>query len=189
MKFIVIALAVLLVCLSIAPTSAQSKKKAPKAKATKPSQPDTRTVSASPVIEGDPSTKPDARADNRTVSASPVIEGDPMIPPDDCITKQELKAKLEGGMQVLILDLRSGEEWKARAAKIKGALHVSVADVEKKMTGWNKAQPIVAYCACPDDVTSAQVTRTLKAAGFKHAKALLGGWREWEQAGYPTESK
>ncbi len=189
MKFIAVALAVLLVCLSFAPTSAQSKKKSPKAKATKPTPPDTRTVSASPVIEGDPSTKPDARADNRTVSAGPVIEGDPMIPPDDCITKQELKAKLDAGASVMLLDVRSAESWKASARKIKGAQHLSAEDVEKKMKDWNKMRTIVAYCACPDDATSALVARTLKEAGFKNAKALLGGWHAWEQAGYPTEPK
>ena len=142
MKSIAITLAFLLACILVVPNHAQSKKKATKAKAAKPIKPDHRIVSASPVIEGDPITKPD----NRIVSASPVIEGDPMIP-DDRITIQDLKAKLEAGAPVLILDARTAEGWNASPTKIKGAIRVPYEDVEKKLKDWKKTQEIIAYCA------------------------------------------
>jgi rhodanese-related sulfurtransferase len=85
--------------------------------------------------------------------------------------------------------VRSAEGWNAATKKIKGAIHVSLEEVEKKMKGWKKTQEIVAYCACPDDTTSLSVARTLKNAGFPKVKALWGGWQAWEQASYPTEPK
>lgn len=123
MKQISITLALLLACLLVVPSHAQNKKKAAKAKAAKPTKPD-----------------------NRTVSASPVIEGDPMIP-EDRITIQDLKAKLEAGAPVLILDVRTAEGWNASKTKIKGALRVPYEDIEKKMKDWKKTQEIIAYCA------------------------------------------
>jgi rhodanese-related sulfurtransferase len=181
MKSVSIALAVLLICFFTAPNVAQNKKKASKAKTVKP---DNRTVSASPVVEGDPITK----ADDRIVSARPVLEGDPMIP-EDRISIDDLKAKLASGAAVLILDVRSANDWKASATRIKGAIRVPIEEVEKKMAGWKKTQEVVAYCACSDDATSLMVTATLKKAGFKNVKALWGGWHAWEQAGYVTEAK
>lgn len=181
MKSIAIALACLLVCCFAAPNAAQTKKKAVKAK---PAKPDNRIVTASPMIEGDPVTK----SDNRIVSARPVIEGDPMIP-EDRISIDDLKVKLAGGSAVLILDVRSADDWKASATKIKGAIRVPLEEVEKKMTGWKKTQEVVAYCACSDDAASLSVTASLKKAGFKNVKALWGGWQAWEQAGYATEAK
>ena len=142
MKPISITLALLLACLLVVPNHAQNKKKAAKAKATKPAKPGQRTVSASPVIEGDPSTKPD----NRVVSASPVIEGDPMIP-DDRVSIHDLKAKLEAGAKVLILDVRAADGWNSATTKIKGAVRVPYEDLEKKMKDWKKTQEIIAYCA------------------------------------------
>lgn len=188
MKSISIALVVLFVCACFAaPTQAQSKKKSPKAKAAKQIAPDTRTVTASPVIEGDPITKPNSQ-DNRIVSANPVIEGDPMIP-EDRISIHDLKAKLDEKTSVLILDVRSADGWKTATTKIKGARRVTLEDVEKQMKSWQKSQEIIAYCACSDDATSLSVTHTLKKAGFKNIKALWGGWNAWQEAGYPTEPK
>lgn len=123
MKSIAITLAFLLACILVVPNHAQSKKKATKAKAAKPIKPD-----------------------HRIVSASPVIEGDPMIP-DDRITIQDLKAKLEAGAPVLILDVRTAEGWNASPTKIKGAIRVPYEDVEKKLKDWKKTQEIIAYCA------------------------------------------
>ena len=176
--------ACLLALLVILPSHAQSKKKTIKTKTAKPTRIDNRTVAANPVVEGDPITKPD----DRVVSANPIVEGDPMIP-DDRISIHDLKARLDNGSKVLVLDVRSAESWKASATKIKGAMHVSREEVEKKMSEWKKTQEFIAYCACSDDATSLQVVETMKKAGFKKVKALWGGWDAWGQAGYVTEPK
>lgn len=165
MKSIAITLAFLLACILVVPNHAQSKKKVVKVKATKPITPDIRTV-----------------------SASPVIEGDPMVP-DDRITIQDLQMKLKASAPILILDVRATEGWNSSPTKIKGAIRVPSEDIEKRMIDWKKTQEIIAYCTCSDDATSLSVARTLKKAGFKNVKALWGGWSAWEQAGFLTEPK
>lgn len=185
MKFIVTAC--LCAWLVIIPSLAQTKKKSTKTKAVKivkPAKSEDRPIAANPVIEGDPITKPD----NRIVSANPIVEGDPMIP-DDRVSIHDVKAKLDSGASILILDVRSAEGWKSATAKIKNARRVSIEEVEKQMKSWQKLQEIVAYCACSDDATSLLAIETLKKAGFKNVKALWGGWHAWIEAGYPTEPK
>lgn len=142
MKPIAIALGLLLVATLVMSGAAQSKKKAPKSKAAQPAPQDNRPVSASPVIEGDPSTKPD----DRVVSAQPVIEGDPMIP-EDRITIEELKGKLATKAKVLILDVRSTTSWMSSPTKIKGAIRVREEEVKGRMTEWQKTREVVTYCA------------------------------------------
>ena len=182
MKYISIALTILLAGFLAVSNQAQNHQKPAKAKPSPPAKPD--TVTATPVVEGDPITKPD----NRVVRASPVIEGDPMVP-EDRITIEELKAKVNAKSQVVILDVRSKDDWNASTTKIKGAIRVLPEEVEKKMLDWKKTQEIVAYCSCSDDSTSLRVTQTLKKAGFQNVKALWGGWHAWEQESFPTELK
>ena len=144
MKYIAIAL--LLLCSCAVPNYAQSTKKPAKAQPAKPATPDTRPVSATPVVEGDPDTK----QDKRVVSANPVIEGDPMTPPTvakDRITIEALKARLAKKSRVLILDVRSVSSWVSSPTKIKGAVRVREEDVKGQMSAWKKTQEIVTYCA------------------------------------------
>ncbi len=183
MKHLSIVLAFLLACILVVPNHAQNKKKAHKAKTAKPAAPDNRTISARPVIADDPSNKAD-----RIVFASPVIEGDPMIPADR-LSIHDLKAQLDAGAQVLILDLRSPETWQAATTKIKGARRVAVEDLAQKMKGWSKMQQIVAYCECTDDAASMNAVQILKQAGFKNVTALWSGWKAWQEAGYATDPK
>jgi rhodanese-related sulfurtransferase len=75
-----------------------------------------------------------------------VIEGDPMIP-EDRISIEELKARLEAGAKVLVIDVRAADGWEAAKTKIKGALRVPYEKLEEQMKGWEKTQEIVAYCA------------------------------------------
>lgn len=142
MKPIVVALGLMLAATLVVSGAAQSKKKPAKAKPVPPTPQDNRPVSASPVIEGDPSTKPD----DRVVSAQPVIEGDPMIP-EDRITIDELKGKLAAKKKVLILDVRSTTSWMSSTTKIKGAVRVRYEDVEKRMSKWKKTREVITYCA------------------------------------------
>ena len=115
----------------------------------------------------------------------------PAAPPvvEDRISIEQLKAKLDSGAQILILDVRALEGWNTSANKIKGAVRVPMEDVDKKKGEWNKAMEIITYCSWPDEATSASVVRTLKRDGFKNVKALTGGWKAWEKAGLPVEPK
>ncbi len=81
--------------------------------------------------------------------ASAKKEEKPAVAPvaDDRITIDQLKAKLDAGSQILILDVRALDGWTNSANKIKGAVRVPMEDVDKKKGEWNKATEIITYCS------------------------------------------
>ncbi len=129
-------------------------------------------------------TKPD-----RKVTALPVIEGDPDDPTPTRITVKALKQKMDAKEDIVILDVRSPQAYLGSTVRIKGAVRIPPAEVEERMKELPKNKLIVAYCTCPDESTSGGIADNLVHAGFKSAKALIGGFDAWEAADYPTEPK
>ena len=62
------------------------------------------------------------------------------------MTKEELRAKLDSP-DVVIVDMRLGKDWKASEEKIKGAIRVDPAEVERVAATYPKEQTLVLYCA------------------------------------------
>jgi hypothetical protein len=61
------------------------------------------------------------------------------------ITVQELKAKMDHG-GVLIIDVRSGDDYARSKIKIKGAVRISVVKLEEMSNTLPKDKEIVTYC-------------------------------------------
>lgn len=59
------------------------------------------------------------------------------------ITKEELKAKIDKGENILILDMRAKGSYDGSKFKIKGAVRLSPAEVESKIS---KDKEIITYC-------------------------------------------
>lgn len=62
------------------------------------------------------------------------------------ISKEALKEKL-GDPNVIILDVRTGSDWKASEFKIKGALRVSSSHVDSLSAKYSKDKILILYCA------------------------------------------
>jgi rhodanese-related sulfurtransferase len=62
------------------------------------------------------------------------------------MTKEELKGKLENP-EVIIIDVRTGTDWKASEFKIKGALREEPAAAGEWMKKYPKDKSFVFYCA------------------------------------------
>jgi hypothetical protein len=73
----------------------------------------------------------------------------PVVVPvaDDRITIDALKARLDSGAQILILDVRALEGWNSSPNKIKGAVRVPMEDVDQKKGEWSKVSEIITYCS------------------------------------------
>ena len=87
------------------------------------------------------------------------------------MTAKELKARLDKGEKVIIIDARHD----LAGQIIKGAIHVPI----EKLADWakdaDKGTVIVTYCTCPhDEAADAEVVK-LAQMGFKKAYALAGG--------------
>jgi len=96
-----------------------------------------------------------------------------------------LKAKLDAGEPLFLLDVREPKEFSA--GHIDGALNVPVREVPKALNRLpaDRNAPIVVVCASA--VRSGYVTMALSFKGYTNVKHLAAGYiAGWEKAGYPV---
>ena len=62
------------------------------------------------------------------------------------ITKEELKAKMDKGEDILILDVRTGASYNGSNVKIKGAMRFAPNDVDAWSKNLPKDKEIITYC-------------------------------------------
>jgi rhodanese-related sulfurtransferase len=74
---------------------------------------------------------------------------------------------------------------------IRGSVRVAPENLAASMAGLDldPNRPVVAYCSCPDEETSARVAKELRKMGFKDVKILKGGLGAWTNAGLPIETR
>lgn len=96
------------------------------------------------------------------------------------ITAAELKARLDAGEQINIIDVREPHE--NAEFNIGGVLlplgkvqTMQLDDIENL-----KEEEVIVYCRSGN--RSAQACAILDAAGFKHTKNLVGGMLNWREA-------
>ena len=96
--------------------------------------------------------------------------------------------KLHAAKQVLAIAVRDPHAYEN--GHIPGALNVSFVDVEIMANRLLKEpRPIVAYCACKDEMTAARVAIQLMRVGVKQIRVLSGGWDGWTAGGGKVELK
>ena len=95
-----------------------------------------------------------------------------------------LKAKLDAGEAIFLLDVRQPNEF--AAGRIEGAVNVPVREVPKAIDKIpsDKSAPIVVVCA--SGIRAAYVVMALNFKGYTDVKDLVGGMAGWEKAGYPV---
>lgn len=97
-----------------------------------------------------------------------------------------LKAKLDAGEQIFVLDVRQPNEF--AGGFIEGAVNVPVREVPKALDRLpqDKSAPIVVVCASA--VRSGYVAMALSFKGYSNVKHLAAGYvAGWEKAGYPVK--
>ncbi len=62
------------------------------------------------------------------------------------ITVQELKAKMDKGEDPVILDVRTGNDYGGSKIKIKGAVRMSIVNIEDRYKELPNDKEIVTYC-------------------------------------------
>jgi phage shock protein E len=101
------------------------------------------------------------------------------------ITIDELKPLL-ATKAVVVLDVRRPDEF--AEGHIPGAVNLDYTLVSAQGSRFKgETRPIVAYCACANEMTAARAAVDLAALGIPGAKALKGGWDEWKARGEPIE--
>jgi len=103
------------------------------------------------------------------------------------ITVDELHQKLEAGENPLILDLRPHAELAQDPSLIRGALHMTMDEVERRQQEIPRDRDVILYCSCPNEVSSARAALLLHRRGILRVRPLLGGIDAWRERNYPTE--
>src|SRR3989338_6775602 len=103
------------------------------------------------------------------------------------LTPQEVKARLDGGVKPLVIDVREKEETDGGilpGAKtlVRGFLELKIESVEP-----NRDREIIIYCAGGN--RSALGAKALQDLGYKKVFSMKGGYGAWQHAGLPIEQK
>jgi rhodanese-related sulfurtransferase len=93
--------------------------------------------------------------------------------------------------QALFVDARDGEEY--AELHIPGALSLPAPEVKKglglePLAEIGKDRSIVIYCGQASCDASLTVAEKLQSLGFQQVAAFLGGFRAWDEAGYPVDT-
>jgi rhodanese-related sulfurtransferase len=93
-----------------------------------------------------------------------------------------LKARLDQGESVLILDVR--EPFEIALAPFPGATHIPMGDIPSRLTELDPDRETVVVCH--HGVRSAQVATYLARMGFEHVLNLSGGIDAWSEDADPS---
>ena len=99
------------------------------------------------------------------------------------IAVDRVKAELDRGAAMVILDARAGSDYVLE--HIAGATSVPFFDVAKYLDRLPRDRWIVTYCACPH-AASVSAADSLGRAGFTRVRVLDEGYNVWKERGYAT---
>lgn len=100
------------------------------------------------------------------------------------LSAAEAKKRWERG-EVAILDVRGVDEY--QAGHIPGALNIHAGRVINHLEDIPKDQPVVVHCLGGD--RSSTALSALMAAGLTNLINLTGGFRAWQEEGFPVEKE
>lgn len=92
-----------------------------------------------------------------------------------------LAEMLDRGELPLIIDVRSATA--AVDGTIPGAIVTAGDPLAPALLSYSKDDPIVVYCACPNDVSAVIAARKLLQRGYRDVRPLAGGIEAWIAAG------
>jgi rhodanese-related sulfurtransferase len=103
----------------------------------------------------------------------------------EAVTRDELRRRLDAGDDLLILDVRPGDEF--QAGHLPGAISVPLQELERRLDRLPRDRRIVAYCRGPYCALAPEAVAVLRGHGFD-ARRLEDGLPEWAAAGLPVRS-
>jgi rhodanese-related sulfurtransferase len=90
----------------------------------------------------------------------------------------------------LFVDARSAQEY--AEIHIPGAIDVSLENLKEKgagaLPGVSPDQKMVVYCSMLSCHAALKVAEKLVSLGFKQVSVFMGGFRAWDEAGFPADT-
>lgn len=101
------------------------------------------------------------------------------------ITSQETYTLMQSDTSLLLLDVRTPQEWRGGSGRLAGAILIPVQELENRLHELypHKEKTIIAYCRSGN--RSGTAARILNANGFK-ALNMVGGMIRWNDEQLPV---
>ncbi len=99
----------------------------------------------------------------------------------------ELKQRLDGDEDLLVLDVRSPEEYAGPLGHIRGAKLIPLPELGQRLDEIRDRAGRAVVVVCRTDRRSAQAIEQLRRAGFSNPLLVRGGMTAWNKEGYPVE--
>jgi len=97
------------------------------------------------------------------------------------VSRVELLRQSRTGV-VTVLDVRPADEF--ALGHLPGAVNIPLRELERRLSGLDPSQQIVAYCRGPYCVLAFEAVALLRKRGFQ-ARRMQDGFPEWRNAGFP----
>ena len=103
------------------------------------------------------------------------------------LSVEELKQRLDNEEELLVLDVRSAEEFVGELRHIAGASNIPLGELAQKLAELTGYRQIPIMTLCRTDKRSAKAARLLVQKGFADVHVIEGGMTDWNEKGYPVE--
>jgi membrane protein DedA with SNARE-associated domain/rhodanese-related sulfurtransferase len=100
----------------------------------------------------------------------------------------DLKARIDSGEDLVIVDLRRALDVEAEPETIPGAFRMDAQELQRTNDRLPRDREIILFCTCPNEATSARVALLLRRQGILRIRPLEGGLAGWRERGYPLQS-
>jgi hydroxyacylglutathione hydrolase len=97
------------------------------------------------------------------------------------MTVHQLKARLESGDDIFVLDIRDQLEW--NSGRIAGSTHIFAGHIAGRLNEIPRNKPVAVTCSVGH--RGGVAASILLRAGFTSVYNVLGGTVAWRQAGFP----
>jgi membrane protein DedA with SNARE-associated domain/rhodanese-related sulfurtransferase len=105
------------------------------------------------------------------------------------IAPEELKARMDAGSDLVVVDVRSRRAIETFPYVIPGAILIPREEVEERREEIPTGKELVLYCCCSDDAESARVAILLNKKDVERVHPLSGGIEAWHARRYPVEKR
>ena len=101
------------------------------------------------------------------------------------ITPVELKARIDNGDNLVLLDIR--EEIETKICQIEGSVHIPMQEIPSRLSELDMHSDLIIYCKTGE--RSYAVSNFLKKSGFNRVANLYGGTLAWSETVDPSMPK
>lgn len=100
---------------------------------------------------------------------------------------EEVKQKLDADEDVLLLDVRSANDFIGEQGHVKGAKLIPLEELKNSISEIENFQEKTIMIICRTDRRSAKAAQILTKSGFSDVHVVKQGMTDWNEKGYPVE--